>query len=51
MTRQTYASCSTSILYKIIRKQLTDSFLRISFVIRLGFEPKTPSLKGMCSTD
>ena len=33
------------------RKQLTDSFLRISFVIRLGFEPKTPSLKGMCSTD
>ena len=22
----------------------------ISLVIQLGFEPKTPSLKGMCST-
>ena len=24
--------------------------LETSFVTRLGFEPKTPSLKGMCST-
>ncbi len=33
------------------KKQLPklDNYL-ISLVIRLGLEPKTPSLKGMCST-
>ena len=32
------------------RKHLTTKCFRYRSVIRLGFEPKTPSLKGMCST-
>ena len=31
-------------LQKVIRAKVT------TVVIRLGFEPRTPSLKGMCST-
>ena len=34
-----------------IRKSLIFNFLRIFLVIRLGFEPKTPTLKVLCSTD
>ncbi len=33
------------------RKQLEISFLRLFFVIRLGLEPKTPTLKVLCSTN
>ena len=36
---------------KKIRKKLSINNLRIVLVIRLGLEPKTPTLKVLCSTD
>ena len=35
----------------VFRKMLMNNFLRIVFVIRLGLEPKTPTLKVLCSTN
>ena len=40
-----------ALCYTRIRKRLNFSFLRILKVIRLGLEPKTPTLKVLCSTN
>ena len=43
--------CNLGITRKNRKQLMVFSILRIFLVIRLGFEPKTPTLKVLCSTD
>ena len=48
--RRFWSPNSSILVCKTLREQKREAF-GLSFVIRLGLEPKTPTLKVLCSTN